>query len=426
MNTTVKIDFISVLLLVACSIFLIVDTGVMSFGEIILFGDAALAPSLAICVGVVICFAGIAFVQKDLFILAFFGGWLVFYLFYYLYFVIGADRPINFNALGVNYGSFSVVLFFVLAKRALLPATMIIMFYVYASYLFMYSVFAAMNDAGVVFSIISNKATIFIPDPGRGVRIFMHPTAAVYVGMYSIAQLQEKFLIRFVVTLGLSICALYFSMSRGLIICTGAISVLYLLTKKMTVVQYFSFIMYLIIAVYLITGVFDSLFNPYFFDNSDTSVTARSYEYQIAVPYIREYPLLGLGLPDGDEGLTHYLGRVVFPSDLGIVGIWLTLGLVGVFLIGGLCIYLCCFQNIKRSSAVLGQANARTLSLTGCVIGLYAVMANNLLGGAAPLFSLIVANTLYNAALVATMRQTSPHVINAARRSGRLGLHYLL
>lgn len=401
----VDIYFTHALLLAAMSILLIFDTVINSTLELLFIGDTALGPCLAVCFAVILFFAAIAFLQRDMFVLALFAALIAFFLSYYLYFVIGANRPLSFNALGAYYGSLTVVVFFVLARRSLLPATMKIIFYVYIVYLLIYVVIG--YDPTVLPPINSQKFVVVLTDPGRGPRLFLHSAAAVYVAMYSIAQLQEKFRFQYILTFALAGFALYLSQSRGIIICSTAVAVLYIMTRRMNIVQYFSFVAYLLVAAYVVYGVFDPTFNPYTFSSSDTSVTGRSYAYEAIVPYIREYPFFGVGLPDASAGLFYYIGLPVFPEDLGIVGIWFNFGLVGLSLLGIISIYLCCFQNMERSSAALGRANARALALAGCVIGLYAVMANTLFTGSALLFSLIVANEIFHARIFAAKKRMS-------------------
>lgn len=401
--------FISALLLGATLILMVFDTATQSLFNIILFGDNALGPSLMICFCVIVLFAGIAILQRDIYILIIFAFIIGFFLSYYLYFIIGTNRPLNFNTLGSYYGLLTVIVFYVLEKYGLLPAAMKCLFFVYSAYLVMYLALAVLVDPARLASIISQKFTFVLTDVERGTRIFMHSAAASYVAMYSTAKLQEKFRLQYIVTWGLACGALYLSFSRGLVLCVGSIFILYIIIRRIKFVQYFSFITYLLVAVYLSIGVFEPSFNPYLISQSDTSAVARSYEFQVVVPYIREYPIFGIGLPDAQPGLTHYLGMPeVNPEDLGIIGIWLTFGLVGVAIVGIVAIYFCCMQDFTRSAAVLGLANARALSLIGCVLALYTVSsANNLLSASALVFSLILANTLYNSRVFAAMKRTS-------------------
>jgi hypothetical protein len=398
--------FYNALLLGAMSVLMVFDTATRSRLDVLFFGDTALGQSLTVCFCVIIFFAGIAYLQRDIFILALFAAIIVLLLTYYLYFILGADRPLNFNALGSWYGLLTVIVFYVLAKRDLLPVAMKILFGIYSAYLLLYLALVVSNDLGSFSAIPSQKFMFVLIDEARGPRLFQHAAAAAYVAIYSIAHLQEKFRLRYIATLGLASYALYLSLSRGFIICVGSLLILYIITRRLTFVQYFSFISYLLLSVYLSIGVFEPSFNPYSITTSDESTIARNYEYQVVVPYIQTYPIFGIGLPDAEEGLTHYLGMVVYPDDLGIIGIWFIFGLFGVILFGIIAVYLCCMQNLKRSSAILGLANARTLSLTGCVIGLYAVVSNNLLTGSALVFSLILATALYSLILFAAKKRT--------------------
>ena len=185
---------------------------------------------------------------------------------------------------------------------------------------------------------------------------------------------------------------------------------LYLSTRRMKLVQRVSFIGNLLIAAYLMYGIFDPGFNPYWFGTTDDLTLARAYEFDVVAEYVRNAPVFGIGLPDATEGLTHFLGKVIFPSDLSIVGIWFQFGIVGVVLLGIAPVYISCIQDVRLSSPLIGEVDARTLSLAGCVIGLIGGM--DLYIGSALLFSLIFANTLYNAPV--SLRQAAPSRNRAA------------
>ncbi len=400
--------YVGAFLLSAMSILLVVDISVISYFTIIFFGDTAVGPCLMVCFCVILLFAGIALFERDIFILTVFAAIIAFFLFYYLYFIFGANRPLNFNALGSYYSVLAVVVFYVLAKRNLLPAAMKILFYVYTAYLMAYPIIVFLYAVGAI-DIESKKTFVVLVDQERGARLFLYEGAAAYVAMYSMSKLQEKFRSSYLVVFGLASFAAYLSMSRVFILCSVFVLALYAATRRLKLVQRVCFLAYLLVALYLVIGIFDPSFNPYSFSDTDTSTLARRNEYEILVPYIRNFPFLGIGLPDATPGLTQYLGAVAYPSDVGIIGVWFMYGLVGVLVIGVLIVYISCIQNLDRSSSVLGAANARTLSLTGCIIGLYEITSHDLYGRSALIFSLIFANTLYNARLFAAMRrQPSP------------------
>ena len=389
---------ISALLLGAMSILMVFDTGIESYFFIILFGDAALGPSLMICFCIIVCFAATAFFYKEWFILAVFAATIAFVLSYYLYFIIGANWPLTFNPLGAYYGWLMIIVFYVLAKNNLLPVAMRFLFYIYTAYLVLYIFLSGLASAGLL-SGSSEKISFIYTDAERGTQLIMHSLAAAapYVATYSIARLQEKFRLPYIAAVGLVGYALYLSQARGLIICSGAVILLYIVTQQMRLVQYFSLITFLLVALYLSVGVFEPWFNPYEYNTLDTSAIARSHEYQIAVRYIREYPFFGVGIPDAAPGLIAYIGDYFYPDDLGIIGNWFLYGLFGVGVIFIFVVYLPCMQNIKRSSAILGVANARTLSLTGCILSLYSVtMGGAVVIGSSLVLCLIVANTLYS------------------------------
>ena len=257
---------IRALLLGTMSILLVFDTATGSFLEIIFFGDAALGVCLMVCFCVILVFVGIAFLQKDLFILTLFAALVALFLAYYLYFIVGASRPFNFNALGSWYGMLTIIVFYELAKRNLLSATIKVFFYVYAAYVLVYSVLVVLHTEGIFVPGVSHKMQVILNDPNRGSRLTILAVAPPYVAIYSIVKLQEKLRLRYFFIFGVAAFALAISLSRGMIICSVFVLALYIVTRRMTFVQYFSFLTYLLVCAYLVIGVFDPMFDPYSFE----------------------------------------------------------------------------------------------------------------------------------------------------------------
>jgi hypothetical protein len=401
-------------LLLLTFILVISDTLTRSYFSIIFFGDASFGAFLMINYVVILIFAGMAALRRDLYILTIFLAITAFFVGYYLYYIYGTGRPLNFNPLGTYYGMLTVIVFYELARRRLLPAAMKMIFFVFVGYLAAYSALSLAIQLGVNVPLVSQKVTLDISDPDRAGRIAMFLVSAAYVAAYSVSRLKVKFSLGYLATCTLTAGAAYLSMSRLLIGSSLAILLLYLVMGRLRLIQRLSFIGYLLNAAYLVYGVLDSEFNPYWFGSSDMSTLARKYQFDIVVAYIRDFPFFGIGLPDATEGLTYYLGKVIFPSDLGIVGIWFQFGLFGVAVLGGFMIYISCLQNTERSSKFVGSLNASTLALTGCIIALG--LANEIFIGSAPMFSLIFANTLHNArASAATERRPQPRRLSASR-----------
>ena len=391
-------------LLLLLLVLVISDTMTRSYFSIIFLGDSSFGEFLTVNFGIILLFAGIAALQGDLFILLIFIATAIFFLCYYLYFIVSADRPLNFNSLGGYYGVLAVIVFYVLARHKLLPLTMRIIFLVYVAYLAAYAMLSLAGLLGLQVSFASEKVTVDIADTDRENRVFMLQAAAIYVAAYSVSKLQERIQIGYILTLALAGIAAYLSATRTLILCSLLVFILYLSTGRMKLVQRVSFIGNLLIAIYLMYGIFDPGFNPYWFGTIDDSTLARAYEFDVVAEYVRNAPVFGIGLPDATEGLTHFLGKVIYPSDLSIVGIWFQFGIVGMVLLGIAPVYISCIQDLRRSSQLIGEVDARTLSLAGCVIGLIGGM--DLYLGSALLFSLIFANTLYNAPV--SLRHAAP------------------
>ena len=128
-------NFFGSLLLGIALILMVFDTATQSLFNIMLFGDTALGPSLLICFCVIVFFAAIAILERDIYILALFAFVIAFLLFYYLYFIFGTNRPLNFNTLGSYYGWLTFIVFYVLAKHGMSSCGDEASFFVYGAYL---------------------------------------------------------------------------------------------------------------------------------------------------------------------------------------------------------------------------------------------------------------------------------------------------
>ena len=353
---------------------------------------------------VILLFAGIAALQGDLFILIIFLATATFFLCYYLYFIVNADRPLNFNSLGSYYGVLAVIVFYVLARHKLLPLTIENHFPCLCGVPGRLCDLSQAGLLGLQVSYAYQKAVVDIADTDSENRVFMLQAAAIYVAAYSVSKLQDGIQIGYILTLALAGVAAYLSATRTLIVCSLLVFVLYLSTGRMKLVERLQ--LYRKSADCHISDVrhLDPGFNPYWFGTTGDLILARAYEFDVVAEYVRNAPVFGIGLPDATEGLTHFLGKVIYPSDLSIVGIWFQFGIVGMVLLGIAPDYISCIQDVRRSSQLIGEADARTLSLAGCVIGLIGGM--DLYIGSALLFSLIFANTLCNAPV--SLRHAAP------------------
>jgi hypothetical protein len=415
---TIAVRFVDASLLLLALALVLSDTMTRSYFSIIFFGDSAFGAFLMINFGVILFFAGVAALRGDLFILTIFAAIATFFLCYYLYFIVSADRPLDFNSLGGYYGTLAVIVFYELARQKLLPLTMRLIFLVYAAYLVIYAILVMAGLLGLDISFASQKVTVDISDPDRENRIFMFAAAATYVAAYSVSKLKQRIQLGYILTLALAGFTAYLSLMRTFILYSLLVVVLYLWTGRMKLVQRLSFLGSVLIAAYLTYGIVDPGFNPYRFSVTDVTTLARAYQFDVVADYVRKAPIFGIGLPDATDGLTYFLGKEIFPSDLGIVGIWFQFGIAGVVLLGIVPIYISCVQDVNRSNSLLGEVDTLTLSLTGCIIGL--VGGAELYIDSALLFSLIFANTLYNgrvAGLLATERRQW-HGTRRLRRTG--------
>ena len=179
MTTVSSASCIDAGLLLLTLVLVVSDTMTRSYFSIIFLGNSSYGEFLAVNFGIILLFAGIAAFQGDLFILIIFLATATFFLCYYLYFIVSADRPLNFNSLGSYYGVLAIIVFYVLARHKLLPLTMRIIFLVYAWYLAAYAILSQAGLLGLQVSFASQKAMVDIADTDRENRVFMLQAAAI-------------------------------------------------------------------------------------------------------------------------------------------------------------------------------------------------------------------------------------------------------
>jgi hypothetical protein len=383
-------------LIAAAIIVIACDILISSRFYVFAFGVESRPVFFAIALVVIFCCAMVTVVQRDVAALLVFLGILLFFVLYMFVFSIKSGREINWNAMAQTYGLLGFIVFYEIGKRQLFPRLLRVMYFMLTIYLVWYVVKAILYYAGLIDVIEPPEIYTVLHDQERGQRLFLAGALATFVWTYALTHMQERFTLGHFLAFALAVSASALSISRVFLAVNLAVFLLYFFTRNIRLVSIATFAMYILVALYLMTGIFDTSINPFDISSTDTTTLYRKYEYDVMVTHIHEDPVIGIGLYDSNAGISYYVGRMLFfPSDIGIIGVWMMFGLIGVLLLGFLPAYICCFPRASIHNTGMSNADLRTLSLTGCCIGLYASTSMNMINGPDSLiFSLILAHFL--------------------------------
>ena len=239
----------------------------------------------------------------------------------------------------------------------------------YASlYAIVYGILALAFNFGLVGA--DALGILVAEDAERGQRLFSYTIASAYAWFGWLYRLRERRTWLACVMLAVSGLAIYLALSRVVTLCLVLMTFAALRGYTLTSIGKVCIALLLAVSAISLYGVFDIRWNPFELFTSDTSGAFRMWEYDIARDLLREHFALGIGIAPSSEASWQFVKQDFFaPSDLGVLGIWLDLGLAGLacFLAGS---YIACRPGIRMNP--LRQA---PLVLTGCLMAAYGCIA---------------------------------------------------
>ncbi|RYF35115.1 MAG: hypothetical protein EOO26_01945 [Comamonadaceae bacterium] len=239
----------------------------------------------------------------------------------------------------------------------------------YAScYAIVYGVLALAFNAGLVGA--DALGILVAEDVERGQRLFSYTIASAYAWFGWLYRLRERRTWLACVMLAVIGLAIYLALSRVVTLCIVLMTFAALRGYTLNSIGKVCITLLLAISAISLYGVFDSRWNPFELFTSDTSGAFRMWEYDIARDLLREHFALGIGIAPSSEDSWQFVKQDFFaPSDLGVIGIWLDLGLAGLacFLAGS---YIACRPGIRME-----PVREAPLVLTGCLMAVYGCIA---------------------------------------------------
>ena len=218
----------------------------------------------------------------------------------------------------------------------------------------------------------AENPALLMGDDIRGARLRLVLELASFIVFYATLARRMNILYR-LLAFGLGIAALWLSGSRtfqALFVIIYLLAVLKLLGVGS---RSFFFALFCVVGATLLSGMFIP-WNPMTILSGDNSGLARAMEYVYAIQALQRHWFTGVGLWNDFGTFQEYLRtpkyNPLFPSDLGILGPYIVLGLPGLILYI-LATWFCIVPRLKR----LSTPGLRALRLNCVLCGAYGIIS---------------------------------------------------
>ncbi|WP_336966221.1 hypothetical protein [Sphingobium aquiterrae] len=233
-----------------------------------------------------------------------------------------------------------------------------------ATYVFLYDYLVHLTPA--------ENPALLVGDDIRGARLRLVLELASFIVFYATLARRMNILYR-LLALGLGIAALWLSGSRTF---QALFVLVYLLAmfKLLGVgARTFLFMLFCGVGATILSGMFIA-WNPMALFSGDNSGLARATEYGYAIQALQRHWFTGVGLWNDFGTFQEYLRtpkyNPLFPSDLGILGPYIVLGLPGL-LIYILATWFCIVPRLRH----LSTPGLRALRLNCVLCGTYGIIS---------------------------------------------------
>jgi hypothetical protein len=400
-------------LLSLVGLFVFSDILIASRLYVFLFGVASATYLMATALAVIMIFVGILILRgQALVVLAFLA--LTAYILSSIYlFSTRIAEPFKINSLAQFYGILSFPITYEIARRKLFGKMISIIFLFLVVYIATYVILAALLRVGIIETLATEGIYTSLYDVERDERLYLASGQASFVMFFAAAYLKAGAKPGiFTLILLLVLAATLLSMSRVFIVISFLILGSYLLTSRTTYARLIAASIYSAIAIYLCYGVFDPQFNPFFFSRHDTSTLYRQREFEVMANFIGQFTFFGFGLESSGESLARVVGFMLYPSDVGIVGVWFNYGLAGVLILSIIPVAICCSLRPSPITIGIDKPEWTALILLGAAIALYASISMNMIVGAdSSIFAMIFGLTLFNTSSARRDAQAMGHLL---------------
>jgi O-antigen ligase len=210
-----------------------------------------------------------------------------------------------------------------------------ILFMICLIYCFFYCFLMIVVGAKNVAMVLPDDARYYLirNDSYRGGRITCAPFLAIFVLFYGITNLHKHASPLAVASFLFGGTTLLLSQGRTLLAIAALILLVYFGTRSRRAIALMSILVFLIGCGLILYGGIDVNWNPYSMFAGDESASVRANSYDIARYYLYQHPIFGIGYESKAQNMYDFIGsRSFYVSDIGIMGIYLTLGGLGAIL----------------------------------------------------------------------------------------------
>jgi hypothetical protein len=355
--------------------------------------------------------------RRDRARLALFAGVLMAAALLWLYvFVANTGLYNDFRAIGLCLGALVAIPFAVLMRRLGRRRTLDLLFRIGLGYLALYLVLAFAVSAGRLLPASAINSVILF-DFERGYRVFSCASLLGFLIFRVVAQLRRmERLAPMIVVVPPLVVAILYQQSRVAILLYGIISVAILLgSARVVTLLVYGWLAAYVTELFSLATNFDLIYDVLYGLN-DPSLALRLNSVEISRDVFEKHTLLGLGFPT-DEGFHQdYLRFAYFPEDLGIVGLYASMGLVGAVFVVGLLLLVA-----RATAAAARTGETEGWVLVGC--GFYVLLTtafsiNFYRGDASLLTGLMFASLVVGPSSVVPQRRSAiPLGLSRARRA---------
>lgn len=203
----------------------------------------------------------------------------------------------------------------------------------------------------------------------RGARIFLYSGLAAITYFYWLVQIRSR--VTWTTLSFFLICALasLLSLSRVYLLVIFCLSVVFIVSPKPALLRLSAATVLGVGTAFVLSGIVIPSFNPFDLFASDVSGAYRALEYEVMRDRIFADPLWGFGMAPTADASKPFLGPyLIFPGDVGSVGVWFEFGFIGLVL------YLIILWRCSTPQRSLPMKYGWPLFLTGTMLTAYGWM----------------------------------------------------
>jgi hypothetical protein len=279
----------------------------------------------------------------------------VFFVFEHLNNTFLFGGAFNINSVVEYVGPISIFSYYAFENKKKITSALRV-FFIFSVF---YMIFYVLASKTGVLAYFPNSEGLRLPghDFYLDSRVYCHSGCVLYALFYCSYYLRSKFnfisAATFTPIIILSVYCMYLSDSRlaslaG--ICVFLATITPLTSRMLPKGSWYTFVIMSAVALF---GVLDTDFNFYALFGKKASLSVRAASYDIAIKFINENFLFGVGIP-GDifDAMRITRSPTFSASDIGIVGVFFNFGVIGVFFYSAIIYAVCSVHKFYKAPSV--------------------------------------------------------------------------